>query len=195
MWRAVALVPALVAALALAGCNRDQTGSYPAANRSDCLPDITLTDQNGRAVSLASFKGHPVLVDFIYTSCSGPCPMLTAKLASVAKLLGPRLGADVKLVSITLDPEHDGPTQLLDYAQKQGANEAGWFFLTGTPERIERVLAGFEIRRQREADGSVTHSVESFLLGPDGRQLRQYNGLTVHPETVVADVEKALSHG
>ncbi len=117
--------------------------------------------------------------------------MLTAKLASVAKLLGPRLGREVELVSITLDPEHDHPAELKRYAEKQGASENGWLFLTGTPAQVEQVLAVFNLRREREPDGSVTHNVASFLLGPDGRQIRQYNGLTVRPQAVVSDIDRA----
>jgi protein SCO1/2 len=184
--------------LGLAGCDRetaDNSGDYAATNRADCLPDITLLDQNAHSVSLASLKGKPVLVDFIYTSCAGPCPMLTAKLASVAKLLGARMGATVELVSITLDPEHDHPAELRQYAEKQGANGRGWLFLTGTPAQIERVLAAFGLRRVREPDGSVTHNVATFLLGPDGIQLRQYNGLTVKPEAVASDIESARTRG
>jgi protein SCO1 len=183
----------VLCALAVFGCERDRTGDYPAVNHSDCLPAISLLDQDGHNVALASLKGHPLLVDFVYTSCQGPCPMLTAKLASVAKLLGPRLGRDVKLVSITLDPEHDHPAELKRYAEKQGATENGWLFLTGTPAQIESVLTVFNLRRQTEPDGSVTHNVASFLLGADGRQIRQYNGLTVHPDAVVSDIEHAVA--
>jgi protein SCO1 len=182
----------LLCALAVFGCDHDRTGDYPAANHADCLPAMSLLDQDGHNVSLASLKGRPLIVDFIYASCTGPCPMLTAKLASVAKLLGPRLGRDVKLVSITLDPEHDHPAELKRYADKQGANEDGWLFLTGTPAQIEGVLAAFDLRRETLPDGSVTHNVASFLLGADGRQIRQYNGLTVRPDAVVSDIEHAL---
>jgi protein SCO1 len=189
---------ALLLTFTLSACDRpdasDRPGDYAAASRADCLPDLTLTDQSGHDVSLASLKGRPVLVDFIYTSCPGPCPMLTAKLASVAKLLGAKMGAQVAMVSITLDPEHDHPAELRQYADQRGANAPGWLFLTGSPAQIERVLAVFDLRREREADGSITHNVATFLLGSDGRQLRQYNGLTVGAESVAADVETALAH-
>ncbi len=188
---------ALMLACALAACERptESAGSFPATNTADCLPNVTLLDQSGRSLSLAALKGKPVLVDFIYTSCTGPCPTLTAKLGSVAKRLGADLGRNVVLVSITLDPEHDRPAELSDYARKQQADDKGWLFLTGSPAQIERVLAAYKLRRQREADGSVTHMVATFLLGPDGHQVRQYNGLEVRPETVAADVERLLGHG
>ena len=102
---------------------------------SDCLPDINLIDQHGRNVSLASLKGKPVLFDFIYTTCPGPCLLITARMKKIADRLGPKLGTEVRIVSITVDPEHDRPKQLLAYASAQGANVNGWLFLTGTPNR------------------------------------------------------------
>ena len=185
-------IVSVVALTTLSGCgDREARGDYPAANVNDCLPNVSLIDQNGATVSLASLKGKPVLIDFIYTSCASTCPMLTAKMAAIAHGLGPALGADVKIVSITLDPERDHPAELAQYAKSHSAEEKGWIFLTGTPAQIDQVMAQFKLRRTRESDGSITHSIEAFLIGPDGHQVRQYNALDVSPDAVVADVEKA----
>ena len=196
LYRAGLTIAGLLLAIALAACgNREAVGDYPAANRNDGLPDVSLIDQRGEAFSLASLKGKPVLIDFIYTSCASTCPLLTAKMAQVARELGPALGADVKIVSITLDPEHDSPTQLDRYAKAHGAADRGWIFLTGKPADIDRVLAQYKLRRMRENDGSVMHSVSAFLLGPDGHQIRQYNALDVDAKSVAADVDRALGKG
>ena len=136
-WRIVSLA----AMLTLSACgDREARGDYPAANENNCLPDVSLIDQHGSAVSLASLKGKPVLIDFIYTSCASTCPMLTSKMAAIAQKLGPALGADVTIVSISLDPEHDTPAELAKYAKSHGASENGWLFLTGPPAKIDQVL-------------------------------------------------------
>jgi len=193
--RILAIV-SLAAAVTLSACgDREARGDYPAANVNDCLPNVSLIDQNGTSVSLASLKGKPVLVDFIYTSCTSTCPMLTAKMAAIAHALGPALGADVRIVSISLDPEHDNPAELATYAKSHNANDNGWIFLTGPPEKIDQLLAQFKLHRMREGDGSITHSVSAFLLGPDGHQVRQYNALDVSPDAVVADVARAGGKG
>jgi protein SCO1/2 len=185
-------IVSLAAVLTLSACgDREARGDYPAANGNNCLPEVSLIDQHGAEVSLASLKGKPVLIDFIYTSCASTCPMLTAKMAAIARKLGPALGADVRIVSVSLDPEHDSPAELAKYAQSHGASEAGWIFLTGPPAKIDQVLALFKLRRTRESDGSITHSISAFLLGPDGRQIRQYNALDVSPDAVAADVDRA----
>ena len=190
-YRHVLQIVSLAALLTLSACgDREARGDYPAANGNNCLPEVSLIDQHGTAVSLASLKGKPVLIDFIYTSCASTCPMLTAKMAAIAQKLGPALGADVRIVSISLDPEHDSPAQLAKYAQSHGASDSGWIFLTGPPAKIDQVLALFKLRRTRESDGSITHSIEAFLLGPDGRQIRQYNALDVSPDAVAADIDR-----
>ena len=160
---------------------------------SNCLTDTTLVDQNGNKVSLASLKGKPMVVDFIYTSCPGPCLMETAKLTNVALRLGPDLGTKVTIVSISVDPEHDGPTQLLNYSRQQGADEKGWYFLTGGPGDIDQALAGFKLSRQIMPDGSVGHLVDMMLIGPDGRLVHEYNGEVVNAREIVDDVRKTLN--
>ena len=189
-YRSSFAVVALALILAASGCAREAAGDYPASNGNNCLPDVSLIDQHGQAISLASLKGKPVLIDFIYTSCASTCPVLTSKIAAVARELGPALGANVTIVSITLDPEHDGPEQLAAYAKSQAVESNSWLFLTGKPAAIDQVLAAFKLRRMRESDGSIMHSVSAFLLGPDGHQIRQYNALDVNAKTVAADIDR-----
>jgi protein SCO1/2 len=177
----------------LSACNR--SSDQNSAADATCLTDAKLVDQNGNTHSLASFKGKPLVVDFIYTSCPGPCLMETAKLANVALRLGPDLGSKVAIVSITVDPERDGPKQLLDYARQQGADAKGWYFLTGSPADVERALAGFKLIREKEPDGSVGHIVDMFLVGPDGREIHEYNAELVKAQQIIEDLNKTLSKG
>lgn len=194
--RKFSIVTLIACTLAFAGCHSDdETGSFPAFNQSDCLPNLALIDQNGKSINLGSLKGEYLLINFIYTSCSGTCPMLTSKMSMVEKKLAPELGKKVRLVSVTLDPEHDGPAQLLKYANEHGAVDRDWIFLTGTPAQIDDYLAIFKIKRYREDDGSIAHVTTSFLLGPDGRQIRQYDGIEVTPSTMADDINRAIFHG
>jgi protein SCO1/2 len=191
----------LAGAVTLAGCRQPQEsenvgerGGFEVHNTSDCLPDITLVDQNGRNVSLASLKGKPVLFDFIYTTCPGPCLVLTSRMKQIADRLGPKLGTEARIVSITVDPEHDHPAQLNAYAKAQGADVNGWLFLTGTPKQIDDVMAHFDLIREYEADGTVDHVLEFFLVDANGKALLQYMGEKAEPDRVASDVEKALEH-
>jgi len=136
-----------------------------------------------------------MLVDFIYTSCPGPCMMETAKLANVALRLGGELGQKYTLVSITVDPEHDGPKQLLDYARQQGADQKGWYFLTGSPSQVDSALAGFKIIREHEPNGEVGHVVEMVMVGADGSMVHEYNGEVVKAQDIVDDLKKTGGNG
>jgi protein SCO1/2 len=193
---AFAAIIAISVAIAPA-CNRapDRTGAYDATDANDCLPDITLLDQNGAKVSLASLKGKPALFGFIYTSCPGPCLMLTSKMELVAKRLGPLMGSKVRMVSVSVDPEHDKPAQLLDYAKQQGVDQDGWLFLTGAPQDVDRLMARFKLIRQHEPDGTVDHVAEFFLVGADGHQLYQYVATSATPTVIAHDMEQAAQNG
>jgi protein SCO1/2 len=194
---AAMLCSALVAvALIAAGCSHPgERGSYPAAGKRDGLPDVTLIDQYGKPVPLRTLRGEPALVDFIYTQCTESCPMLTLKLSEVAHHLGPALGKQICIVSISVDPEHDTPAALLAYAKSHGADMSGWLFLTGTPAQIATVMAAYNLKIAHEPDGSIMHVTEAFLLDAHGRQHRFYNGLQVRPETIAGDIARAEHAG
>jgi len=169
--------------------------SYSPTSQADCLPDLKLVDQYGRQVSLTSLKGKPVLFDFFYTTCPGPCLVLTARMRSIAEELGTGLGSKASFVSVTVDPERDSPPQLLAYAKEQRADRKGWLFLTGTPAQIDQLMARFKLVRQHESDGSVEHVLEFFLVGPDGHLRFQYLASEVHSERIAADIERAARNG
>ena len=171
--------------------NPGTRGGYVMRGANDCLPDITLVDQFGTKVALASLKGKPALIDFIYTTCPGPCLMLTSHMKRIATQLGPALGSELHFVSITVDPEHDHPEELRNYARAQAADLPGWLFLTGEPKQIDEVMARFNLIRRRENTGVIDHVLEFFLVGPDGGALLQYKGETADPTNIVEDLKRA----
>ena len=187
-----ALVTLSILALLMAGCGGDR-GSYTAANQADCLPAITLTDQFGQPLTLSTLRGKPVLVDFIYTQCPGPCLLLTQKMAAVARRLGPAVGSKIALLSIDIDPEHDSPDQLAEYIKRQDAEANGWHFVTGSPAEIDQLLRKFQLAREREKDGSVAHVAGIFLLGPDGKEVREYDGKIVKVSLLADEVEQMVA--
>jgi protein SCO1 len=188
----------LVVSLTLASCSKTQQGAsstgdeagFPPSSKADCLPNLSLTDQYGKPVSLAALKGKPILFDFIYTHCPDDCLLLTAQMRKIAAKLGPDLGKKVILVSVSVDPEHDGPKQLFDYAKAQGADREGWIFLTGSPTAVDALMARFNLRREQDQDDTVGHVLEFFLVAPNGRELFQYVKET-KPSVLAADALRA----
>ena len=184
----LALSAALFVAPIVSGCSRPSTGEV------GHLPDISLIDQNGRPIVLSTLKGKPLLVDFIYTSCPGPCRTITQSMERIAQKLGPELGQEVTFVSISIDPEHEGPAQLLKYSQALDADRSGWLFLSGGPAETDSALAAFGLRRQRTPSGEIEHLEEVILVGADGREFKVYKGDVLHADSVLADLQQA-SHG
>jgi len=187
----VALTIGLLSLPVIAQANEVQSGAAAAA-ATDYLPDAALVDQAGRPVSLAALKGKPVLVGFIHTSCGGVCELMTAKMKSVAQALDPSFSTKVTMVSVTTDPKEDGPAQLTAYAKAQGAVGQGWVFLTGPSAQIARVLKTYKVPQGDPGD-ETTHVLELYLIGPDGHELRQYNGTEIKAATVAADIRDAIS--
>jgi len=128
------------------------------------LTDTALLDQDGKARRMKSdvVGDRIVVVDFIYTTCTTICPVISATFADVQKRLGDSVGRDVGLVSISVDPARDTPAALKEYGEKVGAR-AGWTWLTGNPQDVNSVLKGL---------GAYVASPEqhpSMVLVGDGR--------------------------
>ena len=116
-------------------------------------PDFLLTDQDAQPFVLSSLRGKVVLLDFIFTRCPGPCPMLSTKFSHVQRRLGVRLGTEVMLLSVTIDPRRDSPEVLKTYAARYKADLSGWKFLTGSTRDILTVAAQYGVEYRGGSDG------------------------------------------
>ena len=165
------------------------------APERDPAPPFQLIDQDGDPVSLADLRGKAVLLDFIYTHCPGPCPILTGLHVGIQRKLDPALRSRVRFVSITLDPARDTPLELREYAKKHGVDLHDWSFLTGPIADVNSVVKAYGVGTTRQDDGTIAHLVVTFLIDGDGRIAHRYIGLEeVDPNGVRADLE-ALARG
>ncbi len=110
------------------------------------VPAFDLTHHDGTRLTREDLAGEPWIADFIFTRCAAICPRMTAQMSRVAEALGER--SPVKIASFSVDPEHDTPQVLADYAAKHDAGD-GWYFLTG------------------DKDAIYTLAQEGFMLGVD----------------------------
>src|SRR5947199_3833244 len=106
--------------------------------RQRYFPDVVLKTQENKHVQLYRdlIKDKVMLINFMYASCNGICPRVTQNLVKVQKLLGGRMGKDIFFYSFTLDPSHDTPKVLKEYAAMHRVGP-GWSFLTGTADELE----------------------------------------------------------
>jgi protein SCO1 len=139
-------------------------------------------------VALADLHGKVIAVAFIYTECPDICPMLTQKMVQIQDELGPDFGKKVAFVSISLDPEHDTPEVLKDYAQFWGAKPEGWTFLTGSPESVRDVTRRYGVFFAKKEDGSVDHTQLTTLVDGEGQMRVQYLGARFDPEEFRTDL-------
>lgn len=144
------------------------------------VPDFSLMERSGRTVTRADFAGRPWVANFVFTSCGGMCPLLSARMAQLRQALGEQ-GLAVYSVSFSVDPHRDTPQVLREYAARYRADPAEWLFLTGERDALYRLIGeGFHLsvaeRSPEEAAGStelITHS-DRFVLVDGAFQIRAY---------------------
>ena len=139
-------------------------------------PAFALIDQAGRAVSSTDLDGGVTVLDFIFTRCQNVCPRLTSQMAVLDDRLPPEVdGVPIRLVSITVDPDHDSPDILSAYAAEHGAQLDRWSFLTGSPTQVRATIEGFQQAAEpQDLDGDgkpddFTHSLRFLVLDTHGR--------------------------
>jgi protein SCO1/2 len=142
------------------------------------VPEFSLIDQDGTAVDHTVFDGKITILNFIFTNCLTACPPMTSNMVQIYKKLD---GSPVQFLSISVDPVHDTPERLTEYAAKFGIDTDRWTFLTGPEGESARVVAEslkFEISEDPDgsaviplADGTtmanIRHPIKLFLIGPN----------------------------
>ena len=166
----------------------------------DAVPDFKLRNQDGHEIRLSQFHGSNLLVTFIYTRCPLPnfCPLVTRNFAVIEKQLAanPRLNGKTHLLSVSFDPDHDTPERLRAYGATyigSGAKDAfaDWDFAVPEKPVLIEMARFFDVGITNEPDQTITHTLSTTLIGPDGKVIRFYPGNDWTPEQVLADVKQA----
>ena len=191
------LALAALTAFALAGCQK--AGPDKPAFKgveltgAEYARQLNLTDQDGRARSLADFKGKVVVVFFGYTQCPDVCPMTMLRLTEALELLG-HDGDAIQPVFITIDPLRDTPDVIADYIANFDPRFIG---LTGTRQQINAVERAFAVyaKAAEGADKNVNylidHTALTYLMGPDGT-LRTFIAQTLSPAEMAEKIREHL---
>jgi protein SCO1/2 len=152
------------------------------------LPRFELTNQNGQSFGSADLAGKIWIADFVFTSCPGPCPLISSRMSELQK---PLEKTDIHLVSFTVDPEKDTPEVLQAYAERLHADAKRWDFLTGSRPAIYSLAQnGFKLAVANGADegGMPVHSTRIVLVDRRGVIRGYYDALAPDAVTkLVAD--------
>ena len=168
---------------------REQSHSGMDLPKMSIVPPFALTERSGKTITNHDLSGKIWVADFIYTTCPGPCPLITAGMARIqdAVIRDPQ----VQLVSFTVDPQTDTPAVLAQYADKFRADPNRWWFLTG-PEKplYDLIQKGFFMVVQnnsgqppQEGQYKVTHSTYLALVDGNGTLRGVYDGVSVDSRT------------
>jgi protein SCO1/2 len=155
---------------------------------NELMPNMALWDQDGRLVRKKDFLGHPLALNFVFTSCrvARMCPASTACMKQLGDALARSPGAaEVRLLTITFDPETDTPGVLRAYADGYGIDHARHRFLTGDPGQIKDLMRHYGIQTVRD-DGTIVHNAALIVISPEGRIAYRSEGPSFDAEDVAA---------
>lgn len=166
-------------------------------------PEFSLVDQDNRPVTNKDLQGKVVLADFVFSTCTDICPLLSAKLAKVQDVLKARgwFGTKVILVSFSVDPERDTPAVLQAYGQRFGADTAGWRFITGDPDQMRTMVEkGFYLGLiTTPGTGGpgrpaieINHSDRLVLMDPKGQVRGYLSGTGLTSDAIVQEVGRLV---
>ena len=173
---------------AITGVSEEDT---PLAPRR--APPFRLIDQEGAPFDLVSLRGRAVLLDFIFTTCTGPCPILTMAHARLQRRIPPGLRDRIHFVSISVDPLNDTPANLKRYARSHDAELDRWSFLTGDREEVDAVLRAYHVGQVRLPDATINHTVVTYLIDQEGNILNHYLGLERAQDELMSDLLEIIS--
>jgi protein SCO1/2 len=172
---------------------------YHVPSPGDAVPDFKLRNQDGRAIHLDQFHGKTLLLTFIYTRCPSPnfCPLVTHNFAVIDRQLAasPALYAKTHLLCVSFDPEHDTPARLRAYGAEYIGSDARnafahWDFAAPTKPELLEMAKYFDVGITQGPDDTITHTLSTTLIGPQGKVVQFYPGNEWTPDQVVVDVKK-----
>ena len=167
---------ALVIALAVTGCEKDRPRSQeptrPAPEIYYPVPSFAMIDHRGQPFTRDDLLGKISIADFIFTRCDTTCPVITLRMRGVQEKTDPA----VQLLSFSVDPAHDTPARLREYAARAGADESRWKFVTGDPaEMLDLVEEGFKVPMEPAPPAAIDggapqmqHTEHFVLIDGDG---------------------------
>lgn len=153
------------------------------------IPDAPVFDQEGRRLSFYSdlVRGHVVAIDFVFTTCTTICPVLSANFKKVQQELGPN-GHDVRLISISVDPAIDTPERLKRFGKQFDAGP-GWTFITGDKADIDRLLNALGAN----STNKLEHTPVMWIGNDKSGHWQRVNGLS-SASVILHAIHDAASH-
>lgn len=174
--------------------------SYHVPAPGDAVPDFKLRNQDGHTIHVRQFKGRELLITFIYTRCPLPnfCPRVTRYFAAINRQLASNraLYDKTHLLCVSFDPDNDTPERLRAYGASYIGSDAKdafshWDFAVPDKQELTKMAQYFDVGMTQGSDNTITHTLSTTLIGPDGKVVRFYPGNEWTPEQVIDDMKHA----
>lgn len=184
------LLAGLLAVLSLSAAAAAEGGADKASQEARAyFTDVVLVNQHGKPMRLYSdlLQGKVVIISTFFTSCEGVCPVSQSNLKKIQDWLGRRLGEEVHILSLSVDPVTDTPAKLAEFAARYKARQ-GWHFLSGDPDNVRIALRKLgQFVTDRESHQSI------FIIGNEPTRLwKKAFGLS-KPEELIPIVDSVLN--
>jgi cytochrome oxidase Cu insertion factor (SCO1/SenC/PrrC family) len=145
-------------------------------------PEFSLTDQHGETFGSEKLAGKVYVINFIFTRCAGPCPLMTKKMAALHEQVK---DAGVQYVSVSVDPDYDTPERLMAYGDRFKADHNRWTFLTGERKAVFDLAAGFKLAAiSSDEPTGILHDERMLLIDQQGNVRGIYS--STHEEELAA---------
>jgi protein SCO1/2 len=168
------------------------------------VPDFEVTNQDGKKISIKSFRGHPLAITFIYARCPLPeyCIKMSTNFSDLANAVGgnPELKEKIRLLSISFDPENDTPEKLRSYGigyLGKGAKPdfTVWQLAVAPAAEVRKIADFFGLRYEVDPDDKTqfSHSLRTAVISPDGKVTKIFTGNEWKPEDLLNELKATLT--
>jgi protein SCO1/2 len=144
------------------------TGEPPLPPDSIYNLQVAVEDQSGDVSGLDRYKGQPVLVTMFYASCPHVCPMIISTIRQLESRLSPEELSELRVMTISIDPERDVPALLLETMQRHSVDASRWSMLRPEPGDLRTIAGVFGVKYKQLPDGEFSHTTKIILLDRDG---------------------------
>jgi protein SCO1/2 len=197
--RRILFAAALIGLTAIAPVHADQRSDDALrASRSaigTMLPDFAFVDTANKPIRLSQFRGKPLLVNLIYTSCADVCPAVIESLAPAAvageETLGP---GSFNIITVGFDTRHDTPERMRSFARAHAAGGGNWYFLASDSETMNRLISAVGFGYSASA-GGFDHMAQITVIDKEGKIYDQVYGGTFAPPAIVEPLKQLILGG
>ncbi len=150
------------------------------------------TNQTGQTVELSKLGGVVRVVALAYTSCQYACPLITADMKKIERILGDRARNNIRFTLFSIDPKRDTPKALSQYAKKKNLNSKNWDLLTSNVDSVRDLAAALGFKYKKTDDGEFNHSNIIFIIDQGGVVRYQQVGLSQDPKETLSNILKLI---